>query len=203
MILMLVGDFYDLIWGLVWFALGVMIASVLFNRERKQSRITEITKMDIEVEAVLYQIEQETAGDRALVLKFHNGGTVIYSGVNKYTSVIAESHSPALNSIRQLVQNFPVDRGYLPIMNKLSIEKQVALDVPQMEESAVRRRYIQDGCKSALLVELIQTESGLYFLDVSSKKENFVMDDTYSKLEQLANRLRNIYRAGKKKQLVH
>ena len=172
------------------------------KKEKGETRIIAINKMDVEIEALLYKIEQETKVDRALVLKFHNGGPKMFSGVAKYTSVITESHSPTLSSIKQLIQNFPVDRSFMNLLIKLNTDKQLAVDVNQLDEGSLKRRYIQDGCKTAMLVELVYTESGLYFLDLSGKSD-FILSEGFTKVEQLANRIRNIYQIAKKQQLLH
>lgn len=191
-----------------YMAAGALIASIVFffisRDKRKESRTVAIAKMEIEVDSLLYQLEQETNIKRALILKLHNGGPKLYAGVTKYTSVMQESHSPKQETVKHLIQSFPVDRAFSSLFAELPAQKVVMLDIEKMSESSLKRRYIHDNCKTGMLVELVETDSGLYFLDLSSELDQmeFYSKSNYSLQEQLINRIRNIYKVGLQKGLL-
>lgn len=188
---------------------GALIATIIFIfvswNDRKESRTNAIAKMDIEIESLLYQLEQETGVKRALTFKLHNGGPKLYSGVTKYVSVMLESHSPKQEPVKHLIQSFLMDRSFMKLVTLLLIQKTLPLTTEAMEDSPLKRRYLSDGCKTGMLVELTETDSGLYFLDLSSELDeaSFYNSPNYALQEQLINRIRNIYKVGNKKGLLH
>lgn len=177
----------------------------LISRLKNESRLLNVANLEIETDNILDNIVFQTATDRALIVKIHNGGAKMYVGVSKYASVIEESISPEMKPIKDDWQKIKIDKEYLMLVQQLINDGMIILNVDSMNPSTLERTYKSEGVKSVAMFRIRETKFGFYFASFSSTKEEheFIGSNEFALIELKVNRLRNIYLEADRKGVLH
>lgn len=182
-----------------------IIAYNIVKKSKDESRLSLVSKIEVECDNILDSAVYRTQTDRALIIKIHNGGSKMYVGVSKYASITQESHNDKLPSIKKDFQKFKVDKDDMGMIHTLISDGLVILETSRMPPSMLKRRHELDGVKSSIIYKIRETEFGFYYGSFSSTIEynEFIGSHEYSILEAEINKLRNIYAEADRRGVLH
>jgi hypothetical protein len=185
------------------FVAGI-IAHIINMRIRRKLRVGKIAELEVKTQNILDSAVYKTLADRALLIKLHNGGK-IFAGVQKYITVLQETNSDELKTVKEDYQNFKTDRAYMEMINTLLTEGVFIQEVHRLPEGLLKRRYEMEGIKATVIFSISQTNNGFYFGSFSTTKSfsDFIGSHEYTILETRISKLRNIYKQAKKDKILH
>ena len=111
---------------------------------------------------------QTTVADRVTILKTSNGGGRLHPARPVYLQILHEEWRPPSYAIRQRYQKIPLDLEYVRMLQKLLLDKKVAIDVSTMPECFLRRAYVTMKVKHSLIFYLKHNEESIYYMSIST-----------------------------------
>jgi len=183
---------------------ATIVAHIINQRIRKKLRVGEIAKLEVDIQNILDNAVFRTLADRALLIKLHNGGLLL-AGVPKYITILQESNSDNLKSVKKDFQQFKVDPSYMQMIDTLVREGIYIQEVVRMPEGFLKRRYEYEGIKATVIFSIAQTKNGFYYGSISTTKSfaDFIGSHEYAALESIVNTIRNKYKKAKKLKLLY
>jgi hypothetical protein len=130
-----------------------------------------------------------------MVVKFHNGGGMM-NMVNNKISIIAESNSVHLRSVKNDYQKYEVDQAYKNMLSNLREDKILIYDVLNMDDGFLKRRYMMEGIKVTVIFYLVEGRGVEFFGSFSSVLDfnEFMIDSNYSIIENRINKIRILFK---------
>jgi hypothetical protein len=124
----------------------------LFVHIRGMRRLNEEIKLNFLTSVKMYldNVVYLSKVDRGIVVKFHNGGGMM-NMVNNKISIIAESNSVHLRSVKNDYQKYEVDQAYKNMLSNLREDKILIYDVLNMDDGFLKRRYMMEGIKVTVI----------------------------------------------------
>lgn len=198
--------FQELILGAVIGGISAGILSFVVSfRVLRRSRVAMVSAYDIKCQAILDVMIAENLCDRALILKFHNGGGKVVAGKSKYASVLFEAHNDKVKSVRNEFQNYEVDPEYILLIQRVHMHRKVDHVTADMHSSMLRRRYELDNITAAHVPFFIETKGGMYYGSFSTTGPPDIWrgGKQFARLETLINQLRNIHVKSDRYRVLH
>lgn len=164
-----------------------------------------VAGLEVQINALLGWIVSETPADRAIIIKLHNGGSKLQTGMTKYISVINERHNKNVMEVAKDFQHYPIDANYMQMIHKLLSEKIIVANVDSMPEGMLKRRYRLDGLKCAIIFYLRETDGGLYYGSFASTYtlEEITTDENFARIENTIQKIRHLFREASHKKILN
>lgn len=171
---------------------------------KQQSRTAQITAFEVLIQGILDKAVLNGWCDRALVLKMHNGGGKMYTGVNKYASVLFEGDTDKMTDVKDDFQKYLIDSEYMDLMQRVSSNKIEIQKTTDLKYSMLRRRYEADDITHSIVFFIEETENAMYYGSFTSisPDSDMITGKSFAGLEAKMNKLRNAYQRAKKKKIL-
>lgn len=121
----------------------------------------------------LDRLAREVGGQRALLLKAHNGGQIPRASSTLKITIMAEAHAPSVQSVAgEYDARLLTDRGYLRMLSELDEVELMLLrtkDLPK--RSMLRDEYEREGLSAAWICVVKRDPRRFFYLSVSSDRD--------------------------------
>jgi len=170
-----------------------------------KTRVALVAALEVRINSLLTKIVSETPVDRAVVIKLHNGGSKLQTGITKYITVINERHNGNVMEVYRDFQHYPIDANYMLMIHRLVQDKLIIVDTKKMPEGLLKRRYNLDGIKSSIIFYIRETDGGLYYGSFSSTStlEEITTDQAFARIENTIEKLRWHFKDAASKKILN
>lgn len=148
----------------------------LFSTPRKQ--IQKVVNIYDSMHVVL----DETAVERFLIFKAHNGGGIIKPHTPLYISVLYEDYTHPFKSVKDDYQRLAVDEALIRILAQLPASKSVKIRTEELEKGIVKDIYEGEGVKYSEIFYLGQDRKNIYYCSCGSSVEGGWEHSSYQKM---------------------
>jgi hypothetical protein len=175
----------------LFYLVGLFVHIRGIRRLNEEIKLNFLTSVKMYLDNVVYLSKV----DRGIVVKFHNGGGMM-NMVNNKISIIAESNSVHLRSVKNDYQKYEVDQAYKNMLSNLREDKILIYDVLNMDDGFLKRRYMMEGIKVTVIFYLVEGRGVEFFGSFSSVLDfnEFMIDSNYSIIENRINKIRILFK---------
>lgn len=158
----------------------------------------ELDKFDNvpEIQYIIDRVIASSAVDRFLILKTENGGGKPRLGSHLYSSVMYESTSKELKSVKDDYQRLLVDDIYVRMLSDIGLGVPNKLKVVDMKDGILKNIYKVEGVSYSEVHYIGETDNTFFYLSVGTTNENNTFDDPMDRVEiEIAiSKVRNIFK---------
>jgi len=115
------------------------------KKDRRKNAIPMYALEVHEIYTIIGQLKHDLGAERILIMKITNGGGIPTAGCTLYSSVVWESFSKRLGSMRADWNKQVLDEQYISLVSDLFMEKHKVVFVEDPKEGDLQDRKIEEG----------------------------------------------------------
>lgn len=124
----------------------------------------------INIYDTINRIIDETAVERFLIFKAHNGGGVIKPTGELYVSALYEGYCCHFHSVKSKYQKIEIDQEYARMLLELMQKGNLHFKTDKMREGLLKGVYKSEGVQEVRLYYLGQTKKFIFYCSAATSK---------------------------------
>jgi hypothetical protein len=144
----------------------------------------------INIYDTMHLVLEETAVERFIIFKAHNGGGIIKPSGELYVTALYEDYTYPFHSVKSQYQKIEVDEIYARMLLDVIQKGQVHLYADEMKDGLLKGIYQSEGVHEARIFFLGQDKKFIFYCSCATSKEWLISQGEKARLELAVGKIK-------------